>query len=545
MGNEVIKEAEDGPSPLEMLCLRAAGGEPHYFGSSSAYSFTKLFSAQLRGAQFRMPGLVMSGVTHPYVSNRPRPVPAPLPDRSATRILTNSYFENVHPPYPFLHWPTFLRYEDEVMTACENGLAPDPVQSYFVYMVAAVGALTGPFAGASLPEGLYAAGEELFEHVLQLNDLETIQALLCCAMYSLKSPIGVSIWSLSGIAVRQCIELGLHRDIPWMKMESNPLKTQLRRRVFWCAYNLDRACAVTLGRPVGIMDSDIDVDLFLDLDDENITSTGIRCQPRSSSTESPTIVSTALHTIKLRRIWARMQNQIYPQTHGSPSYGINGLTGGFKVELRRWMETAPDQLQQGRAVNNAFASTEWYNLMYHHSVLLLHRSRLVVSQRSSRPESPVNVCDDFSVLLDCASSSQSIIELYRSLYVSQRLNDTWGALHVLFLAGITYIHCLWNSSEARNAIRRDKVSSTCTSCVMVLAMMAERWAAVAPYRDIFEMLSDALQSMLVDMEKGLNGSPRGGPVLSSLQADQVSDYFMSLAEVGMCYSSEQLLMDMI
>ena len=203
LDNDATKEA----TSLELLCLRAAGGEPHYFGSSSAYSFTKLFSAQLRGAQFRIPGLSMGGVSHPYVQNRPRPVPAPLPDRAATRILTNAYYENVHPPYPFLHWPTFLEYQDRVMTACESGLTPNPVASIFVYMVAAVGALTGPFAGASLPEGLYAAGEELFEHVLQLNSLETIQVLLCCAMYSLRSPIGVSIWSLSGLAVRQCIEL--------------------------------------------------------------------------------------------------------------------------------------------------------------------------------------------------------------------------------------------------------------------------------------------------------------------------------------------------
>lgn len=186
--------------------------------------------------------------------------------------------------------------------------------------------------------------------------------------------------------------------------------------------------------------------------------------------------------------------------------------------------------------------------MYHHSILLLHRFRLVVNQRSSNPESPATnvVCEDPSVFLDCASSSQAIIELYRALYVSQRLNDTWGALHVLFLVGLTYIYCLWNSSETRNAIRRDVVSATCTSCIMVLAVMTERWASVAPYRDIFEMLSNAMQSMFVDMDKGLNESPKGGPViLTSVQAEQVSDYFMSLADVGMCYSSEQLLMDMI
>lgn len=49
--------------------------------------------------------------------------------------------------------------------------------------------------------------------------------------------------------------------MPWSKVEPNILKSQMRRRVFWCSYNLDRAVAITLGRPVGINDSDIDVEV--------------------------------------------------------------------------------------------------------------------------------------------------------------------------------------------------------------------------------------------------------------------------------------------
>ncbi|CAG9961946.1 unnamed protein product, partial [Clonostachys byssicola] len=514
------EETDEEPSSLDLLLLRAAGGEPHYFGSSSSFSFTKLFSARLRGSQFHMPGLSMNGMTHPYIQERPRPAPAPLPDRATTKMLTTSYFDNVHPQFPFLHRPTFLEYEDAVMSACENGLTPNPVWSYFVYMVAAVGSLTGPLAGSTLPEGLYAAGEELYEHVLQLNNLEAIQAMLCCAMYSLRSPIGVSIWTLSGLAIRQCVELGLHRDIPWAKVDPNTLKTQMRRRVFWCSYNLDRGAAVTLGRPVGIADSDIDVELFLDVDDSSITPTGISSQPRSSPTEPPTVVSSALHTIKLRKIWGRMQSQIYPQTRGSESAGNSLLESMFKDELREWQQTAPGELPQGRAANNAFGSTEWYKLMYHHSILLLYRGHLVTKQRR-RPsaQSPAQQSLNASVFLDCAASSQGICEAYRALYMTQRLNDTWAVLHVVFLAGLTYIHCLWTSSETRAAIRRDTVASTCTNCMMILVVMTERWASVAPYRDTFEILSNATQSMLVDLDSGIRGSPRG-PALSAYQADQ-------------------------
>jgi hypothetical protein len=537
---------------LDLLCLRAAGGEPHYFGSSSAFSFTKLFSARLRGAQMRVPGLALGGVSNSIVQNRPRAIPAPMPNREAAKMLMTAYFDNVHPQYPFLHLPTFLEMEDAVMTACEGGLSPDPTQAFFVYMVCAVGALTSGFAGASLPENLYAAAEDLFEHVLQLNTLETIQALLCCAMYSLRSPVGVSLWTLSGLAVRHCVELGLHRDIPWFKVESNTLKMEMRRRVFWCSYNLDRACAVTLGRPVSITDYDIDVGLFSDMDDENITSTGYLCRPRNSTSEPPTTVSSALHTLRLRRLWARMQRTIYPETENATSPHQNStLTESFKDELRAWVRAAPEQSPQGRAARNAFGGSEWYELMYHHSILLLHRGRLVIRQRGSNSPNTHSAvtttlveCHDASVFMDCATSSQAICDLYRALYRSQRLNDTWGALHVLFLAGLTYLHCLWSSAEVRSSIRRDVVSSTCASCMVMLAVMTERWDAVAPYRDTFETLSNATQAMLVDMERG---GPQG-PALSLsslLQADQVSNDLLGMADIGMCTSVEHILMDMI
>ena len=49
--------------------------------------------------------------------------------------------------------------------------------------------------------------------------------------------------------------------MPWDKLDSDALKTQIRRRVFWCCYNLDRAMSITLGRPQSITDGDIDVEV--------------------------------------------------------------------------------------------------------------------------------------------------------------------------------------------------------------------------------------------------------------------------------------------
>jgi hypothetical protein len=51
--------------------------------------------------------------------------------------LSNAYFENIHPKYPFLHEPTFRRSERSLIGPIElvEDLSFDPVATFFVYMV--------------------------------------------------------------------------------------------------------------------------------------------------------------------------------------------------------------------------------------------------------------------------------------------------------------------------------------------------------------------------------------------------------------------------
>ncbi|KAF4965630.1 hypothetical protein FSARC_6593 [Fusarium sarcochroum] len=507
----------DDETNLEMLYLRSAGADPHYFGASSAYSFTKIFSASLRAIQTQAPGLSMSGVADSFVASHPTPSPVPLPGRPLTTMLTSAYFEQIHPQFPFLHRPTYMQWEEEVLEACEGSYEPEPTKAFFVYALSSIGALAGPLACGSLPEGLYASAENLFEHVVKLNNLESIQAILCCAMYSIRSPVGVSVWLLSGLALRQCTELGLHRNMRWRMFNSNFLKTQMRRR-----------------RPQGITDNDIDVEFPLDIDDDNLTEAGILCEPRRHGTvSSSTTMSAAIHTIRLRRIWAKIQGSIYPQVSGQSKEIPSGMVEGFKGELDEWLERSPAQLPSNGEHNNAFGSREWFEMMYHHSILLLHRYSLV--GRLQRPSS--------ATFLACAQSSALLCTGYRELYISNRLTDTWAGLHNLFLGGVTFIYCLWSSPETRTDFRLDNVSNICTACTVVLSITAERWASAVPYRDAFDMLTRATMAMLVETT-AMSTEP-SFPILTSSASDEFSRYFAHMAEVGICTSVEDLLATML
>lgn len=369
-------------------------------------------------------------------------------------------------------------------------------------------------------------------------------------MYSMRSPIGVSVWyahhtpmstinqltpvpprTLSGLALRQCIELGFHRKMPWSRIEPNALKSQMRRRVFWCSYNIDRAVSITLGRPVGIHDADIDVDFPLDLNDEAMTLTGPLSEPRSSNQQPATTISAAIHTIRVRQIWGRIQNVMYPQVVTSdmgPDVRAM-LLRGFRAELRGWLEGAPEQLQSNREANNAFGSHEWFEIMYHHSILMLYRQSLTAAQEGE-------------AFLECARAGERICQLYRHLHMRNQLKDTWGALHVLFLGSVTFLYCLWSSPETRSRYRLDEVAAICSCTMVILAVMAERYEVVRPYRDTFETLAGATQTMLVEAQT--SSEPQVLPVLPT-SSEHLSSDLADMAEFGMCSSIEVLLSTMI
>jgi len=71
----------------------------------------------------------------------------------------------------------------------------------------------------------------------------------------------ISPRSLAGLALRQCIELGYHRSARKLALALDPLRLEMRKRVFWCSYGIDRAASISLGRPFGIPDQEIDIEV--------------------------------------------------------------------------------------------------------------------------------------------------------------------------------------------------------------------------------------------------------------------------------------------
>jgi hypothetical protein len=206
-------ELDDLSSMIGTLSLNAAGAEPSYLGASSAFAFARFFKPSIRQAATSLPPEISSisrSSLHGHVSTAPEP--CHLPDYQTAVKLSNAYFQNFHPQYPFLHEPTFRMWETMLQDPIEtmSSLGYDPVPLYFLNMVHmicavgdvlalillkvfAIGALLRPDLGYSA-EQLYVSAMLYIDEIICNDNIECIQAILCCAAYSLRSSKGTSHW---------------------------------------------------------------------------------------------------------------------------------------------------------------------------------------------------------------------------------------------------------------------------------------------------------------------------------------------------------------
>jgi hypothetical protein len=88
--------------------------------------------------------------------------------------------------------------------------------------------------------------------------MDSLHILTLLALYSLFDPQGVATWSIVGILTRQAEGLGLTRTFsePSGLLSYNE---ELRHRLLWSIFVLDRMVAVSVGQPVGLVDENMNI----------------------------------------------------------------------------------------------------------------------------------------------------------------------------------------------------------------------------------------------------------------------------------------------
>jgi hypothetical protein len=182
--------------------------------------------------------------------------------------LSGSYFANWHPLYPFLHAPTILEYFDKVSAPVSSiDRTSQDLSMVIIRSIMSISLADQRQAGH--PNGLrypaytvfssYDAAVDSLQHVLtKPTSTLGLQAAISVQLF-LVSMLRLNAASrLGGLINRMALQLGLHR-CPARYTSFSIGEKEIRQRIFWSLYTLDRFICQSMGLPLGLSDDDVDV----------------------------------------------------------------------------------------------------------------------------------------------------------------------------------------------------------------------------------------------------------------------------------------------
>ncbi|KAJ3502377.1 hypothetical protein NM208_g16741 [Fusarium decemcellulare] len=506
--------------------------KPRSLASASGVSFARVVYAAVQYSTSGQPGVNDRAVPRQSTGNgaslrdsffglhtRPTIKPAAFPAKEVGLRLARLYFEHSNPQIPILHRGEFMQTFERVYSTQDP--ARGSRELYLLNMVFAIGC--GVIVGEPVrtessgdsgievrnrcePEEYHASAIVHLESCLSNSGggLEVLQAVLLLANFALLRPVPPGLWYIIGVAVRLAVDLGLHyeddRDADTSIPESgeadqadgagtreNSIQTRgrrlwirdMRRRLWWCTYSLDRLVSTCVGRPFGISDQVITTELPSLLDDEYITPTGLLDPP--SDQIQPSYKHVAHHYFRLRLLQSEIlqvlqynQAQIakagvqsrHPDMHihlPSPFLVQFDSFRSWRIDIDRrlyqWKTSAPTRQETG-----VMFSTEFLELNYWQAIIMLYRQSLSVPamfegeyNSSNEVNSPTAFQaelreDEDRIYLKVAEAGQKILRIYRQLHLSGLVSYTYLSTHHLFMAGISYLYAIWHSPIVRSRL---------------------------------------------------------------------------------------------
>jgi len=234
-------------------------------------------------------------------------------------------------------------------------------------------------------------------------------------------------WLLVGQAVRTGQDLGLHVSCPRNHYDAHdqpihfqrsqrrllltPIEKETRKKVWWGVYTLDRMLALALGRPLGINDSDCDVEQPAEVDDDDLSE---YFSGASMSQRKPALMAGTIALNRLYEIGGRVLRQVYgldvcrDNLEPEKKAELQCVVESLDNELTQWCETLPAVFKSQSETDEQVSMGAVLCSHYYSILTTLHRNLLPVKR--VQPELP-----SAKSTVKAVSSARSCIRLAPSM----------------------------------------------------------------------------------------------------------------------------------
>ncbi|KAI2792902.1 hypothetical protein POX_b02946 [Penicillium oxalicum] len=255
----------------------------HYSGEFSYWNFSMRLKQQIE----QMGGLESQSHDSDRAWDFPRahqlrPVGSHLsaamscsPPRPVGEFLARVFFKYVETHYYFIEKTWFidkmnLLYEDPSRFATKGGeviisilLTVFAIGSQYAHLESTASGLRDQqeqsFSEEDIGATFYQQAIRLLPEIIELSSLESVQACLLFGYYALPVDTSGLGYVYVNLAIRLGMQNGMHRKCATGAF--NATMVEARNRVWWTAYLLERKISIFHGRPLSVLQKDVDASL--------------------------------------------------------------------------------------------------------------------------------------------------------------------------------------------------------------------------------------------------------------------------------------------
>jgi len=421
---------------------------------------------------------------HPRSIVNPVPASAPLhsiPVKVADFLFGN-YVSRILPQYPIFYEPEIVSLYNSVFHNPAPGCEPGArATAHGVYVTSLIMAISLSTAARTKQARANNIAFVLFKSSVQqasavfTNDTRGLQALLLLLQYTFLNPSAANLWFLSGFVIQACIDLGLHRELP-EELHEDALVRDMRRRLFWCAYEMDVAVCAGLLRPLGILNKHISVSFPTEYEDSAVSACGIDTTGRITKFSSTRIWT--FRQIESEIISILFQGEPLPFSYPS----VEDWLEGTENSIQRWNQ----EVHQSASLNtDPTRSAQWSEMSLYADIAYAY---IIVTlfRPCPRIKSPTseNLIKAFVAAVKVADGywQQSNSEFGSIKYV-------FHPCHHAFSSATVFLHALQGcKATIASSYTLDEVERFMESFPRFFTTIAERWPAASRCLEEYERL---------------------------------------------------------
>ncbi|KAF2090600.1 hypothetical protein K490DRAFT_34673, partial [Saccharata proteae CBS 121410] len=380
--------------------------------------------------------------------------------------LAQQYFDYNHTLYPVVRRDWFDSYLELQFTSPDSPEIENPFWLFSMWMVFAIGAkthsaVTSDAKLADDAEDFYENAQVYFPRVRprhHVNNLLMLDSILLEVSYGILKRIDCHVWYHLRIAIDLAIGLGMYGNPTQRILLMPDEEQQYCKRLLWSLYAMDRVVSISLGRPLGIRDCDIEIDRFSVVDNDREA------------------LAVQLHIISLRQIAGEIWDRVYTTRYTHlPERERNKIVSQLGIALTYWRSRS----RTSASSTVPHMSAAWHDLNLTTHQILLHRPS---------PLTPILTPKRVRYLGDRCAFAISLMDamIGRQLYPLTSIN-----LQTLFHTSFTLIYVIMTQPNPilGNPRRNIKALDRLETAGDLLDIFAEKFRSAIRARDMVQELA--------------------------------------------------------